>query len=70
MPLMARKTFVFNGKQLVAGTFLADDLLDKYQRETFLRTGFVVERALPTQPVVKKKAAAKMTEVKADELVV
>jgi hypothetical protein len=55
MPTVARKSFVFNEKQYSPGDLVPVDLLDKYQKETFFRAGFITERKEVVLPVVRKK---------------
>lgn len=56
MAYVARKPFLFNGKQFTPGKVIPKTMLDKYQEETFLRNGFIVEQ-------VKKPVEVKPVEV-------
>ena len=60
MPTVARKAFTYQTKQYQPGDVIPEGLLDKYQKETFLRTGMIVRRAEPAKPVVRRKAAVEV----------
>ena len=56
MAYVARKRFLFKGTEYVAGDVVPAKVLDKYQRETFLRVGFVVEAPeAPDRKLVRRK---------------
>jgi len=57
--IVSRKPLTFKGKVYEVGDRLPHNLLDSYQRETFLRVGIIVEKT-PTEvkPVAKVKIGA------------